>query len=113
MLFAEDNAMNRLVLESFIRRMGAISVVAVNGQEAINMVRQRWIDIVLLDMNFTPSGKDAQEYACKKSHRVFSSVERSGSPTPGQGSSIVSRDATPEFMQLVCSMNFIAAILRS
>ncbi len=50
-LAADDNATNRLVLGSLLKRAGAETVLVANGREAVERFpEQRW-DVVLLDIN--------------------------------------------------------------
>lgn len=50
-LLAEDNEINRLLLERQLTRIGHHVVTVSDGQEAIDMVAQRQFDIVLMDIS--------------------------------------------------------------
>ncbi|MEO6685746.1 MAG: ATP-binding protein, partial [Dyadobacter sp.] len=50
-LIVEDNRMNVLVINSFLKRWGAISDVAVNGQEALEKLDATRHQIVLMDLH--------------------------------------------------------------
>ncbi|WP_285545270.1 response regulator [Dyadobacter frigoris] len=50
-LIVEDNLMNVLVIKSFLKRWGAISEVAVNGQEALEKLDATRHQIVLMDLH--------------------------------------------------------------
>lgn len=50
-LIVEDNRMNVLVIKSFLKRWGAISDVAVNGQEALEKLDATRHQIVLMDLH--------------------------------------------------------------
>ncbi len=49
-LLAEDNSVNRLVASSILSRQGHTIVEAANGLEALDLVRQRSFDIILMDV---------------------------------------------------------------
>lgn len=49
-LVVDDNEVNRLVLTSFLQSNGIASTVAVNGSEALSMIREQEYDVVLLDI---------------------------------------------------------------
>lgn len=50
-LLVEDNEMNRDMLSRRLTRRGFEVVIAVNGQEGVEMTRQENPDIVLMDMS--------------------------------------------------------------
>jgi signal transduction histidine kinase/ActR/RegA family two-component response regulator len=50
-LIVEDNPMNVLVIKSFLKRWGAISEVAVNGQEAVEKLDPSRHQMVLMDLH--------------------------------------------------------------
>lgn len=52
LLVAEDNELNQQVIEALLRRAGAEVVIAGNGREAVDMLRNagRWFDAVLMDI---------------------------------------------------------------
>ena len=50
-LIVEDNPMNILVLKNFLKRWGAVSEVAQNGKEALDMLDPSKHQIVLMDMH--------------------------------------------------------------
>ncbi|WP_229216665.1 ATP-binding protein [Dyadobacter sp. 3J3] len=50
-LIVEDNRMNVLVIKSFLKRWGAISDVAINGQEALEKLDATRHQIVLMDLH--------------------------------------------------------------
>jgi two-component system, sensor histidine kinase and response regulator len=49
-LVAEDNAVNRLLVTSLLRKRGHTIVTAVNGREAVAAVTEDSFDIVLMDV---------------------------------------------------------------
>ena len=49
-LVAEDNAINQLLMEELLRPTGAEVVMADNGLQAVNAVKARRFDLVLMDM---------------------------------------------------------------
>lgn len=49
-LAAEDNAMNRMVLQALLAPMGVDIVFAENGQQAVDIVKQEDFDIILMDI---------------------------------------------------------------
>jgi len=50
LLIVEDEAVNRMVLTQFLQEWGISTEVAINGQEAIEMVQRSNYDIVLMDI---------------------------------------------------------------
>jgi len=59
-LLVDDNAVNRQVVKLFTARLGPKFVEAVNGQEAIDRLRDETFDIVLLDVHMpVMDGKEA------------------------------------------------------
>jgi signal transduction histidine kinase len=55
-LIAEDNEINRLILEELLQPTGAEILIAENGEEAVNVLRERKADIVLMDMQMPVMG---------------------------------------------------------
>ena len=49
-LVAEDNKINQKLVVNMLKRMGHHSTVAMNGQDAIDMVKSRSFDVVLMDI---------------------------------------------------------------
>ena len=49
-LVAEDNAVNQIVVQAMLGQLGATSVVAVNGNEALQCLAAEAFDLVLMDM---------------------------------------------------------------
>lgn len=49
-LLAEDNEINRLVAGKFLKKWGIVPDVAVDGQEALDIVRTKTFDVVLMDI---------------------------------------------------------------
>ncbi len=49
-LLAEDNAVNRTVAVRLLKRLGHEAVVAVDGQEAVNIFKRDRFDVVLMDI---------------------------------------------------------------
>ncbi|MGH8241798.1 MAG: response regulator [Steroidobacteraceae bacterium] len=49
-LLVEDNATNRRVAELFLERAGCEVVLAADGREALDMLRKRRVDLVLMDV---------------------------------------------------------------
>ena len=50
-LVAEDNGVNQRVVLAMLRRLGYRADLAANGQEAVDAVRQRPYDVVLMDLH--------------------------------------------------------------
>ncbi len=48
-LLAEDNPINQVYARKVLDKLGAVSTVANNGQEAVDLVQQQEFDIVLMD----------------------------------------------------------------
>jgi PAS domain S-box-containing protein len=55
-LVADDNDVNVFVITGFLRKWGADSDVAVNGLEAVEKVKDRDYDVVLMDLDMTGGG---------------------------------------------------------
>ena len=51
LLVAEDNSANQLIIRAMLERLGAQVDVAANGLEAVEAVRSRPYDLVLMDIN--------------------------------------------------------------
>jgi PAS domain S-box-containing protein len=49
-LLAEDNTMNQLVVISFLRKWNVESMIAVNGSEALALIKRKTFDLVLMDL---------------------------------------------------------------
>ena len=50
-LLVEDNEMNTLLASAILQRIGANITEADNGMEAVNLLRKREFDIVLMDLH--------------------------------------------------------------
>ena len=50
-LITDDSTTNRIVTESMLKRAGYCTFTATNGKEAITMLQQNTIDLVLMDMS--------------------------------------------------------------
>ena len=50
-LVAEDNAINRRVIEKILQRAGHDAIFAADGDEALDLLDRMQFDIVLMDMN--------------------------------------------------------------
>ncbi|WP_019142580.1 ATP-binding protein [Noviherbaspirillum massiliense] len=50
-LVAEDNSLNRKVIEKMLARAGHVCTLATNGEEALDLLTQSSFDAVILDMN--------------------------------------------------------------
>ncbi|MDX1693427.1 MAG: 7TM diverse intracellular signaling domain-containing protein [Ketobacteraceae bacterium] len=48
-LIVEDNPVNKLVLESLIRKLGLLPESAIHGQEALEFLQEKSVDIILMD----------------------------------------------------------------
>ncbi|MEP7141737.1 MAG: PAS domain S-box protein [Ferruginibacter sp.] len=55
-LVVDDNKMNRLVAKTILHNYGATTTEAVNGREAIDLLRQSEIDLVLMDIQMPVMG---------------------------------------------------------
>ncbi|MEO6729778.1 MAG: PAS domain S-box protein [Ferruginibacter sp.] len=55
-LVVDDNNMNRLVAKTILRNYGAITTEAVNGKEAVELLQQNEIDLVLMDIQMPVMG---------------------------------------------------------
>jgi len=49
-LIAEDNALNRKLIEAYMKKLGHEFVLAENGEEAIKLLQDHCFDIVLMDL---------------------------------------------------------------
>jgi signal transduction histidine kinase/ligand-binding sensor domain-containing protein/DNA-binding response OmpR family regulator len=50
-LVADDNAVNQMILERLLGKLGHLVTVAINGQEAIDRVSSETFDVVLMDVH--------------------------------------------------------------
>ncbi|MEN8141557.1 MAG: ATP-binding protein [Thermodesulfobacteriota bacterium] len=50
LLLVEDNETNRMVAQGILSKLGCPPLMANNGQEAVEMVAQRHVDLVLMDL---------------------------------------------------------------
>ncbi|MEJ7587231.1 MAG: PAS domain S-box protein [Ferruginibacter sp.] len=55
-LVVDDNKMNRLVAKTILHNYGAITTEAVNGKEAIDLLHEQEIDLVLMDIQMPVMG---------------------------------------------------------
>jgi CheY-like chemotaxis protein len=55
-LVVDDNKMNRLVAKTILGNYGAVVIEAVNGSEAIDLLAQPGIDVVLMDIHMPVMG---------------------------------------------------------
>ena len=55
-LVVDDNNMNRLVAKTILHNYGAITTEAVNGKEAVEILQQHEIDLVLMDIQMPVMG---------------------------------------------------------
>ncbi|MDN3654655.1 response regulator [Ferruginibacter paludis] len=55
-LVVDDNTMNRLVAKTILGNYGAVVIEAVNGSEAIDLLAQPGIDVVLMDIQMPVMG---------------------------------------------------------
>jgi len=55
-MVVDDNNMNRLVAKTILNNFGAITTEAVNGQEAIDLLKEYDIDLVLMDIQMPVMG---------------------------------------------------------
>ena len=55
-LVVDDNNMNRLVAKTILHDYGALTVEAVNGQEAVELLQQYPVDLVLMDIQMPVMG---------------------------------------------------------
>ena len=51
LLLADDNELNRLVAIAILEQYGAKIIPAMNGQEAVNILREKEVDLVLMDLS--------------------------------------------------------------
>jgi CheY-like chemotaxis protein len=49
-LAAEDNELNRMVLQVILKKCEVVVTIAHNGQEAINLIQEQDFDLVLMDV---------------------------------------------------------------
>ncbi|MDX1497175.1 MAG: response regulator, partial [Salinisphaeraceae bacterium] len=49
-LVAEDNAVNRLLMEKSLARMGHDTTMVINGREACELAAQQDFDVILMDL---------------------------------------------------------------
>jgi CheY-like chemotaxis protein len=50
-LLAEDNAVNQQLIQKVLRKLGLQVLLAVNGQEAIDIASSEPVDLILMDVN--------------------------------------------------------------
>lgn len=55
-MVVDDNNMNRLVAKTILNNFGAITIEAVNGKEAISLLEEFQIDLVLMDIQMPVMG---------------------------------------------------------
>ncbi len=55
-LLAEDNELNQEVAASFMRRRGAVVVIAQDGAETVELIRRQTFDLVLMDLHMPVMG---------------------------------------------------------
>lgn len=55
-LVVDDNNMNRLVAKTILSNFGAITLEAINGREAVDLLKQQDIDLVLMDIQMPVMG---------------------------------------------------------
>ncbi|MFT5142374.1 MAG: CheY-like chemotaxis protein [Thalassolituus oleivorans] len=55
-LVAEDNPINRKVMQLLLRRMGYEADMAVDGQEAVEMAEAKLYDVILMDLHMPRMG---------------------------------------------------------
>jgi two-component system, sensor histidine kinase and response regulator len=85
-LLVEDNEINQLVAQEILRDAGYVVEVAENGQIAVDMVRQRDWDVVLMDMQM-PVMDGLQATAC-----IRKLVNRTGLPIIAMTANAMQRD---------------------
>jgi two-component system, sensor histidine kinase and response regulator len=85
-LLVEDNEINQLVAQEILRDAGYVVEVAENGQIAVDMVRQRDWDVVLMDMQM-PVMDGLQATAC-----IRQLVNRTGLPIIAMTANAMQRD---------------------
>jgi len=62
-LAAEDNELNRMVLQVILKKCEVVVTIAHNGQEAINLIQEQDFDLVLMDVQMPiVDGLDATKY---------------------------------------------------
>ncbi|MFP4161604.1 MAG: ATP-binding protein [Ectothiorhodospira sp.] len=92
-LIADDNAVNRRLLETFIHRAGGIVDLAADGQEAVERYREAPCDAVLMDVHMPVlNGPDA-----------LRAIRRED---PGAFVIALTADARPEFRESLLEMGF-------
>ena len=50
-LVVEDNALNQRIVKLMLGKLGAVIAGALNGQEAIDLLKENKFDVVLMDLN--------------------------------------------------------------
>ncbi|MEM9494647.1 MAG: response regulator [Pseudomonadota bacterium] len=50
-LVAEDNAVNQMVIQAMLEKLGCSVVIAANGEQALERVDEAWPDIILMDIS--------------------------------------------------------------
>ena len=62
-LLVEDNEMNTLLASAILQRTGAAITEAANGMEAIDLLKKRAFDVVLMDLHLpVMNGFDTTRY---------------------------------------------------
>ena len=76
LLLVEDNSINQKLATRLLEKMGHHVALAVNGQEAIEMLRQKTFDLVLMDIQMpVMGGVDA-------TRKIRAEEQRTGTHTP-------------------------------
>jgi PAS domain S-box-containing protein len=50
-LVAEDNEVNAMIAHAFLQKFGHQVKIAVNGREAVQIARENWADVILMDIH--------------------------------------------------------------
>ncbi|MDG6098408.1 response regulator [Alteromonas sp. ZYF713] len=69
-LIAEDNDINRIVIEELLKPTGAILVIVTNGKQVVDYCKKSHVDVVLTDINMPVMG--GEESLEKLRHAGFS-----------------------------------------
>jgi len=85
-LVAEDNRTNQMVVEKILERAGHDPTIVANGEEALDVLRERSFDIALFDLHMPVMGG-------AEAAKLYRFMERGGSRMPIVA---LTADATPE-----------------
>ncbi|MCG8312689.1 MAG: response regulator [Pseudomonadales bacterium] len=70
-LIVEDNKVNQMVLKSMLQKLGATTILAENGEEALQQVQAQKIDLILMDLQMpVMDGFEATKHIRQMDHKI-------------------------------------------